>query len=217
MHSARAMTVLAATAVAAADCPSGTHQAQTLATPSAATHSAIASSAAPAVNLNSDLLAVTNLPAGWTTTPASSGSSGVASCKALDPGSRARLPQHAEADFAGGPAGPFLSEELATRTNAQVATTWSAFAAAASQCASFTQPDSSGGTTAYTLEGMSFPSYGDATYAFGVTATSDGVGVSGDIVAVRKGDVLAEVIAIGLAGVPVATVEDVVSKAVGKA
>ena len=65
---------------------------------------------------------------------------------------------------------------------------------------------------------MLFPSYGDQTYAIALTLTTNaGLSASGDVVVVRKGDVLVQIIEVGLESVPVATLEDVTSKAVGEA
>jgi hypothetical protein len=186
---------------------------------SAATLAAPSSAAAGAVNLSGKLLVVTDLPAGWAVDSSTgNGSGGVASCKAINSGAWQTLPSSAEAQFTQGALGPFLDEKLAGGSRGQVDAAWQSFAKATADCSTFTGPDSSGGTDSFTLAGLSFPSYGDGTYALAVSVKSSaGLGASGDIVVVRKGTVLVEVILIGLAGVPVSTAEDVVSKAAGKA
>ena len=221
MHVSR-IALIAALALATAGCSSNSPQAQTLpaqsATPAPAATSATATAAAASSSqLTSELLAVTDLPAGWSTTATSSSSGGAASCKALDSGAWQSLPANAEADFTGGTLGPELAEKLAAGSASQVAAAWQAFTAATAQCASFTTPDSSGGTDKFSLAGLSFPSYGDGTYAFALTVDADGVSASGDVVVVRKGDVLVQIFAVGLTGVPVSVVEDAVGKAVAKA
>ena len=128
------------------------------------------------------------------------------------------LPSNAEADFGEGATGPFLSVKLGAGTTAQATAAWGAFSKATSQCATFTAPASGGGTETFQLAAMSFPSYGDQTYAIALTLTTSSVlNASGDIVVVRKGHVLVQIIEVGLETVPVTTLEDAASKAVAKA
>jgi len=201
-----------------AACSSTTQgQAQTLAAPSTA-----ASSPSPAVNaanpvLKAALLTVTDLPAGWSAFQSSDNSGGPASCPALNNGPWKKLPQSADANFSQGQAGPFLLEELASGSSNQVSAALQSFANATSTCSHFTSKSGSN-TLDLTLTALSFPKYADSTYAFAITIKSDaGLNAAGDIVVVRKGNVLMEVTVFGFGSVPVSQAEDLVSKAVAKA
>lgn len=156
------------------------------------------------------LLTVHALPAGWTTVTASA-AGGVASCKALNNGAWLKLPAEAEVGFQDGESG-FIDEKLASGSGSQVALAWTSFAAATSECRSFTS-----GSARFTLQQLSFPGYGDATYAFAIAATESGVSVSGDIVVVRVGNTLVQMITLGVPDIPVALVEQATAAAVAKA
>lgn len=218
--------IAASVLVAGAGCSSSPKQAQTLPAPAAntttfmatpTTSTGPATAAASTADLTSSLLTVDDMPAGWTTTPPSADSGGVASCSALDNRSWQQLPNRAEADFQGSSLGPFLAEKLVSGTAAQISAAWSAFAQATAQCSSFSTKSSDGTTQKFTLSGLSFPSYGDATYAFAVTVSNSGLNASGDVVIVRKGAELVEVMALAIGNLPVSLVEQAVSKAVAKA
>jgi hypothetical protein len=172
-----------------------------------------ATAAAP--DLAAELLTVSDFPAGWTSISPTASKGGAPSCAALNNGPWKTLPAHAEADFQQSQLGPYVTELLAAGTPAAVAQAWAGFAAATSECRTFTS-GTGAGTATFNLQSLSFPSYGDATYAFAVTATMSGMTVSGDIVAVRKNSTLVQIIALSLgASVPVALVEQAVSAAVG--
>lgn len=215
MRKTQIAVVSASVAVLLAGCSSSAKQAQTLPITAGSTTPA-AMQSSPTVNLQGELLTVSALPAGWSSISSPPSGNGVASCAPLNSENKNKLPEHAKADFQAGSLGPFVSEELAAGSAAQVSTKWAAFATAASECRTFTSPASSGGTDKYTLEALSFPSYGDQTYAFAVTVTTPVADASGDVVVVRKGDTVVEIITIGLTGVPVATVEQITSAAVAK-
>jgi len=211
------MTLLAAATAAllTAGCAAAQKPAQTLTTPPSSAPSS-ASTGAASTDLSKALLAVTDLPAGWTTDELSSGGTGDASCPALNSGPWKHLPQEAEADFSDGQTGPFLLDQLAGGSAAQASAALQSFVKATSQCAHFTQ-EASGGTNTFKLSAMSFPSYGDATYAFAVTVSQSlGLSASGDIVVVRKGGILVEITVFGLESVPVSLVEQLVTKALAK-
>jgi hypothetical protein len=200
-----------------AGCSSNSKPAQTLpATSATGTGSSPAASASiPAADLTAELLTVNALPAGWSSTSPSSSSGGVASCAALNSRSWQALPQRAEADFQESAVGPFLAEKLDAGPAAQVTQAWNAFGSATAECRSFSGSTSSG-TAQYTLQSLSFPSYGNQTYAFAITVAALGLTASGDVVVVRKGDTLVQIIAIGIPDVPIATVEQATSAAVAK-
>lgn len=209
------IAVPAAAALLLAGCSSSAKQAQTLPVAAGSTTTGAAASSTPAASVASELLTISDMPAGWTTSKPSSSSGGPASCSALNNGQWKALPERAEADFQQSEIGPFVVEKLDAGSSAQVSAAWTAFGSATSACQSFTSTDSTG-TTKFTLSQLSFPSYGDATYAFGITADDSGVSASGDIVVVRKGDTLVQIIAIGVPDVPVSVVEQATKTAVGK-
>ena len=200
----------AAAALLLAGCSSSGKQAQTL-TPTAPSSS---SSAGSAGGISSELLAVTQLPTGWSSTsPSSSSGSATASCAALNNRPWQTLPERAEADFQQSANGPFLAEKLDAGSAAEVSQAWTAFGTATSECRSFTGSDG----TQTTLSALSFPKYGDATYAFALTATADGESVAGDVVVVRKDNTMIQIITAGLGdGVPISTVEQATTAAVAK-
>ena len=201
-----------------AGCSSNSKPAQTLPpgtfAPSPTSSSATAASS-PVTNLSAELLTVSALPAGWSSTSPSSSSGGATSCAALNNRSWQALPERAEADFQASAVGPFLAEKLDAGPAAQVTQAWTAFGNATAECRSFSG-STSNGTAQYTLQSLSFPSYGDRTYAFAITVSESGLSASGDIVVVRKGTTLVQIIAVGIPDVPVATVEQATSAAVAK-
>jgi hypothetical protein len=213
----KALLLVPAVLLLVAGCSSGAKQAQTLSAASSPPASASAPAPSPTANLSAELLTVNDLPAGWSSSTPSSSEGGAASCKALNNGPWKTLPEHAEADFQESGVGPYLSEELSAGSATQISHAWTAFGTATSTCRSFSGTTSSG-TAQYSLQALSFPSYGNQTYAFAVSLSESGVTASGDIVVVRKGDALVQIIAIGLGdSVPIATVERATSTAVARA
>ncbi|MBR7838036.1 hypothetical protein KDL01_32485 [Actinospica durhamensis] len=214
-------------ALLAAGCSSNAAQPQTLPAAADSTPPATASStasttastdASPAAStdasLSAELLTVNDFPAGWTTTTPGGSSGSGPSCKALDNGAWLKPPQRAEADFADSQGEYLLAEKLDAGSVTQVSQAWTAFGSATSTCRTFTNTIS-GHTVTYRLQDLSFPSYGDKMYAFAVAATVSGLTVNADIVVVRKGNALVQIIAEAQEGsVPVSLVEQTVSKAV---
>lgn len=212
------IVVSASAGLLLAACSSSSKAAQTLPPASAAggsSASAVAAQSSPSVNITAELLAVSDLPAGWSSTSDSGSSGGAASCAALNNRPWQALPERAEADFQQSEIGPFIAEKLDAGPSAQVAQAWAAFASATATCRSFSGQTSSG-TAQYKLSSLSFPSYGDQTYAFAITVTASGISASGDVVVVRKGGTLVQILALGIPDVPVSTVEQFTSAAVAK-
>ena len=210
------MTGLIAAALLAG-CASASGQAQALATAPAQTPATPSASASPATDLNKALLTLSDMPPGWSPdTQSPDSASDAPSCSPLKDGLWKHLPQSAEADFSQSDTGPFLLELLAGGSADQANTAMQALIKATGQCTTFTQKTDSG-TNTWSLAPLSFPSYGDATYAFRLSITADmGISAGGDVVIVRKGGVLAQITVYGLGSVPVAMVEDLVTKAVAK-
>lgn len=208
--------VLAAATLAA--CSSAGGQAATLANPTttagAHTTASTADTGYPtSAQLQNELLAITDMPTGWSAVP-DTGSGGAASCPALNGGGR--MPSNAKAQYEKSALGPLVGEGLAAGSAAAENADWSRVQTALNTCRSYTSDNGDGTTTAWTLSALSFPAYGQATYALAVTATDSGVTLSGDVILVRKAGVLVTVTVLGVGGVDVGTVEGFVGKAVGK-
>jgi hypothetical protein len=159
--------------------------------------------------------AITNsdLPFGWAVSPPSTYSSVTSPCPAITSDAGKQLPAQAEADFQQSEDGPFLQEILASGSEQQAHTLWASVQQAPGQCSA---PGST--ATATRLLPMSFPSYGDESYALRLEATRSGVDYSGDVVVIRKGRVFIEVVVFGGGGVPApaSLVQQMVDKAVHK-
>jgi hypothetical protein len=212
----RALTVLpVCAAILAAGCSSNAKQAA--ASPATTvTAGPYTDTPTPAANLTAELLTVDDLPAGWTTTTPGSSSGSDPSCAALSSGAWKHLPQRAQADFQNSGGDVLVTEKLAAGSADQVSQAWTAFGAATSQCRTFTNTID-GHTVTYRLQDLSFPSYGEKTYAFAMTATVSVVTVNADIIVVRKGNTLVEILAMAEnTGVPVDVAEQATSKAVGR-
>lgn len=160
-----------------------------------------------ATQLKKMALATSDLPFGWAVSPPSTDSSVTSPCPAITADAFKQLPAQAESDLQQSEEGPFLQDILATGTPQQVQTLWASIQNAG--CST------SGSDTTH-LSATSFKSYGDASYALQMAATRSGVSYGGDIVVVRKGQVLIEVVVFGGGGVPASLVQDLVSKAAKK-
>jgi hypothetical protein len=166
---------------------------------------------ASATQLKAAAIAIPDLPFGWAVSPPAAASSVTAPCDALTASGSMQLPAQAETDFQESEDGPFLQEILASGPMQQVHDVWASVQKAASQCSAITS-----GTDTTHLSATSFSSYGDESYALRLTASRSGVTYGGDVVVIRKGQVYIEVAAFGVGGVPASTVQQQVSKAVGK-
>lgn len=210
------IAVCVGAALLAAGCSSNSQQASTLSGATAPAGSAAASST-PAANLTTELLTVNDFPAGWTTDTQASSSGSGPSCTALQNGAWKTLPQRAEADFKDSDGETLVTEELDAGPADQVTQAWTAFGTATSTCRTFTSTIS-GHTVTFQLQDMSFPSYGDKTMAFGLTASVSSLTINADIIVVRKGDTLVQIIAESeFGGVPVDLVENATKTAVVRA
>lgn len=169
----------------------------------------------PAANLAGELLTAPDVAAGWSSAAPVSTAGAASTCSALNGQSWQHLPEHADTGLRRSAGGISVSEALEAGPAGQIAGAYSASYAAVSQCREFTVT-APAGPVRYRLAPCSFPAYGDASYAFTVTVSSAGAVRSGDVVVVRNGATLVQVTALGSAGVPAATVEQVTSAAVAK-
>ena len=216
------VAVLGATALAglaAGGCASDTHttSAPRAAATASATGSAAAAAATPSA-LAAKLLNAADLPAGWSMDATATNPVMDTACPLLNPAVwDGALGQHAEADLTAGMAGPFLVEQIAVGNSQEVGRAWQAFVAAIPKCTTYTHAGSDGSST-FTITRADFPTYGTASYGFGMTLqVSGGVSASGSIVVARTDDAVVLVYLVGVADVPKPLVEQIVSKAVAKA
>lgn len=183
----------------------------------AAPGSARPSAASPS-GLAAKVLTPADMPAGWgidataTNPPMQSG------CGLWNPtGWNGSLAGRAEADLSAGLTGPFLVEELAAGTSAQVASAWQKLVGSLSQCATYAH-GGAGGSSTFTTARASLPGYGDGSYSFTLNIkVSTGVDASGYIVAARSGNSIVVVYIVGLVQPEKSMVETAFGKAVAKA
>lgn len=178
---------------------------------SSSVHGAKPSGQQSATQLTAMALATSDLPFGWAVSPPSTDSSVTAPCSAITSDASKALPAQAESDFQQSEDGPFLQEILASGPAQQVGDTWSAVRNAATSCSA-----STAGTDSTRLSTMSFPSYGDESYALQLDAMRSGVDYGGDVVVIRTGQVFVEVAVFGVGGVPASLVKQLVDRAVKK-
>jgi hypothetical protein len=152
---------------------------------------ATAASATESAALRAALLGAGDLPLGFQPQDGA-GTTAALGCAGIDgvylPGPAA----HATVSFAHSLSAAFVNETITQRSGPAAAAAVTAFAAAATRCASFTGPDG----TAYAVSPVHLPRYGDGSAALRVTsALAEGRPV--DLAAVRVGD---KVVAIAAAG-----------------
>lgn len=155
--------------------------------------------------LQAAALKLSDLPYGWAPSPPSTVNSVTASCAAINSDATKHMPAHVEAVFQQAEEGPFMQEILASGSPEQVQAAWESFRTAAPKCAPSPH-----------LAPVSFPAYGDASYALTLTTSPSGVTFSGDVVVVRRGQVLVEVVAFGMGGVSSSLVRQLVGKCLAK-
>jgi hypothetical protein len=154
------------------------------------------SATVPAPNLNAELLAVSDLPAGWSVVPSSDSSSPAPKCL-QNVKSDLKATSKAEATFADGSNGlPVLDEYLAyLPSNGRSAMT--VIRHVLSGCGHISVT-SGGDTLAGTIGAMSFPAVGDqsSAYQMNLSATVSGLSITLgiDLVVFRKADTVAMII-----------------------
>lgn len=168
-------------------------------------------------SLSGKLLAVADMPTGFSVdTSTGSPDSTPSGCPAFDTTKTVKkFPAYVEAKFSAGGFGPQIEEALASASVTQVRSAFADFAKAVASCPHFDIPDSSGGTDRVSLSALSFPRFGDGTYALRMSIKSSTLTVEGDLVLVEKGNVLMLVANIGLTTDSKVT-SQVVSKAYAK-
>jgi hypothetical protein len=150
-------------------------------------------------------LKLADLPYGWAPSPPSTDVSVTGSCAAINSTGTQAMPAHTEADYEQSEEGPFAQEFVSSGSAEQVQAAWRSFRAEANQCSPSPH-----------LSPESFPSYGDASYALRLTVVESGVPVSGDVILIRTGQVLVELVFFGNGGVPTPLVQQVIGLSLAK-
>ncbi|SEC07495.1 hypothetical protein SAMN04489844_1627 [Nocardioides exalbidus] len=172
------------------------------------------------------LLAVSDLPAGWTATPAedeeeeSEDTVSPPKCKdvldALDETSTDAAAE-GEANFnKGGPFGTVLSQTISSYAEPVDASRVQEIADAFSDCPSFNSTDSDGTVSKVTVSPMSFGNLGDQTLAFAMTLESSAFTVSVNVAYVVIGHNVIAMVNGGLTGADGAQLEKLAKKAITK-
>lgn len=171
------------------------------------------------------LLAVSDLPAGWTATPAedeeeSEETVSPPKCKdvldALDETSTDAAAE-GEASFnKGGPFGTVLSQTISSYADPVDASRVQEIADAFSDCPSFNSTDSDGTVSKVTVSPMSFGNLGDQTLAFAMTLESSAFTVSVNVAYVVIGHNVMAMVNGGLAGADGAQLEKLAKQAIAK-
>ena len=171
------------------------------------------------------LLSVSDLPAGWTATPAeddeeSEDTVSPPKCKdvldALDETSTDAAAE-GEANFnKGGPFGTILSQTISSYADPVDSSRVQKIADAFSNCPTFKSTDSDGEVSEITVSPMSFANLGDQTLAFAMTLESSGFAVSVNVAYVVIGHNVGAMVNGGLAGADGAQLEKLAKQAITK-
>jgi hypothetical protein len=190
--------------------------------------------------LKKGLLALSDLPAGYSASPEETPSGGGTSepndsssvtatsreCNQLfnefgNAGNATKEEASVSADFEKSSTGPFIKETLESyRDAAALQKDMTQVRDAVDKCGEFTVKEQ-GGAVRVKIANASFPKLGDETAAFKLEATVTAQGkqltLGGYLVAVRVGNVVSTIISFGLPSADAAETEQIVRKAVDKA
>jgi hypothetical protein len=218
-----ALSATATVALAAGGCSSSpaASSAQPVASVSAgapaATASAPTSEASP-TGLAAKLLTPADLPAGWHPQIGAANPAPRTDCGLLNTADwNTALTGHAEADLIAGGAGPYLVEQIAAGTPAQVGQAWQKLIGGLGACTTYTHGGANGSST-FSIARTALPAYGDSSYSFTLEIkVSSGIDAMGYIVAARTGNSVVVVYLVGLTQPDRRMVEAAVNTAVAKA
>ncbi len=172
-----------------------------------------------AIDANSLLLSVSDLPSGWSVDNSSQSNTN-GSCYS-DPLKQIHSNSYAHIDFSKGGGLPELAEEVGVFSSGvqafkEVTTTLDA-------CKTFTESFQGQGTSGSgtqtakgTMGEMSSPKYGDQSTAYDATISADGISLNQGFVLVRKGDTLYLVALGDIGSLDTSTLEKIVSLAISK-
>lgn len=193
----------------AVGCGGGSQQAETI-TPRAPRPTEATTAAAPsprdapplnAAELEEKLLALDDLPAGWTTAPEEEDEdSGTTEWCGRDLEEEFEPGVEAAVDFQKDDFGPFLSHSVERHEGGGAKEAIDAFIETAQECEEWTETDPDAGETTFRLSPLSFPKLGDQTVAVRISGDNDFVSFAGDVVVWRRGDLLSLLINVGIGG-----------------
>jgi hypothetical protein len=162
-----------------------------------------------AVNLRSELLSATQLPAGWTvdrTMPPSD----ARGCGAVQPTFKASgSSSHVDGEDQDGNKGLFQESLYAYPSTARASATYSKIVAQLNGCPGYTTTSK----TEVSVSELTFPSAGDDSAAFTLTTSASGTTLVADAVVVRKGNQVAGLLYADAAGVNIPGAESFVRAA----
>lgn len=172
-----------------------------------ATSTTTTEAAAPSA-MDSVVVSLQDLPAGWTASTPEEDEEDDEICDGQDPFNAVEPVEEAESNFEQGSFGPFLSSiagRYASTDDAQGVL--DAVAGAVDQCQTFTDVDDDGTEVTYTFAALSFPKLGEDTYAARLSATTPFGPLALDFAFAREGDAVAAVINGGLGAADTALTE----------
>ena len=167
------------------------------------------------------LLAVTDLPTGWSAEAGGESGDGSPEQYAECPKYAALIRKlngmaEAEAAFVS-PTGSDVSENLRSLSQTGAAALFAEQVEAITACPRLTGTNDSGLSFTVSLTALSFPRLGDETFAFRIATTGYGTTVTMDAVTVRRGGVLVGIAHTARGPVDTAVTEDVIRRALDKA
>jgi hypothetical protein len=158
----------------------------------------------PAIDarLHGALLALADMPPGWTTTDPSPDGGATSADFCGVPSVESQELGKAEADFQGGQLGPFFTEELAQIKPGVAKSQLDALAQALPGCQPQTETQDDGSALTYTVSPLAFPTLGEQTVAVRLKVDGSLLPIQGDAVFIRRANSVAIValLAVGLAG-----------------
>jgi len=164
--------------------------------------------------LSGALLTVDDLPSGWAVSPPDEDEDDDDFCEDAP---KYRQPvMEAEVEFQESDFGPFAFEAIGTYDDASAY--MDEIRAAVEACRDFTETDEDGSESKGSFQPLSFPKFGEETFATRLSGEGGGFPFSGDIVIVRLDDELVMMIgSLAVMGGGVDDFEDLVRKAVDRA
>jgi len=204
------LPALAAVSLIGAACSSSTPSSSSPSSPGTSAVNSPQTSSSP--SLASELLSISDLPAGWAVDNSPNSGGGISGCQQYS-AIRSKALTKAETQFDQSGGVPYLAEELGTFADA--ATDFTAGTSALNGCKNFSITDS-GKTYEATMGQMSFPASGYQSAAYAISATVDGIGVGFDVVLLRKANAIAVVELGDIGGPSTDDLEQFVTTAVNK-
>jgi hypothetical protein len=191
-----------------------TSAATTAGTPATGSSHASASPSAALPSLSSKVLTVADLPTGWSAVDVASNAATPAGCLAVVK-SFVHDAEKLDVGFQASGGAPALTENLAYFTSG-AQTTFAKIISTLNNCTTFAGAGGDGTQIKGTLARMSFPKLGDQSGAWTALATVQGTKVAYDIVGIRVGNYLAEVVEINVDSVNATEFKGFVDKALAK-